>query len=50
MNVSAWRIHVQIVILAIAALLLLTACNSEFLQTSAQQSTGGNGAGLSEVQ
>ena len=50
MNVSAWRIYIHIVMLAIAALLLLTDCKSEFLQTSAQQSTGGNGAGLSEVQ
>jgi len=38
------------VILVITVLFLLSSCNTGFLTKSAQELTGGNGAGLSEYQ
>jgi hypothetical protein len=40
----------RFVILVITAFLLLSDCSSDFLKISAQEATGGNGAGLSEYQ
>jgi hypothetical protein len=40
----------RLLLLAIMVLLLLSACDAGLLTRSALESTGGNGAGLSEVQ
>lgn len=40
----------RLAILVILALLLVAACNADFWTLSAQEATGGNGAGLSEYQ
>jgi len=40
----------RFVVLVITALFLLSSCSADFFKQSAQAATGGNGAGLSEVQ
>jgi hypothetical protein len=40
----------RFVVLVITALLILASCNGDFLKKSAQEATGGNGAGLSTYQ
>jgi hypothetical protein len=44
------KIKYQVIILALVLLFLLSACDGGILTRSAQEVTGGNGAGLSEYQ
>lgn len=44
------KIKYQVLILALTLLFLLSACDGGLLTRSAQEMTGGNGAGLSEYQ
>ena len=43
-------LRLRLILMAVTVLLLLTSCNADWLTGSAQELTGGNGAGLSEYQ
>jgi hypothetical protein len=51
MSISIWRVYkYHFVTLVITTLFLITSCDTSYLTKSAQELTGGNGAGLSEYQ
>ena len=47
MKYATW---LRLALTVIFVLSMLSACSGNFLLTSAQESTGGNGAGVSEMQ